>query len=110
MLQGSGIDFNHLKVHGISPQFFAEKASVSGLFMNEKLTWICFHGCYDFAYMVKLAINDKLPVSRDHFEHLTKVCFPNLLDIKSFRHDFNLQGSLDHIAYNLGVKRQGTSH
>ena len=53
--------------------------------MNDRLTWICFHGCYDFAYMLKILMNEKLPASRDHFEMYLKVFFPNLLDIKSFR-------------------------
>lgn len=110
LLQSAGINFALLREHGISPQYFAEKANVSGLFMNEKLTWICFHGCYDFAYMLKLSTNEVLPQMRDHFELLLKVCFPNLLDIKSFRYDFNLQGSLDNIAHSLGVKRGGNSH
>lgn len=65
LLQNSGIDFNKLRDHGINPFYFAEKVTNSGLVLNDRLTWICFHGCYDFAYLLKIMTNEHLPMSRD---------------------------------------------
>jgi len=61
MLKDSGIDFDRLKRKGISPFTFAEKVMQSGLVLNERVHWICFHGNYDFAYYLKIMMNDYLP-------------------------------------------------
>ena len=61
MLVNSGIDFELLKSHGIPPSYFGEKIINSGLVLNFSLTWICFHGCFDMAYFLKLLTQDKLP-------------------------------------------------
>lgn len=110
LLRDSGINFANLRQHGISPRYFAEKVTESGLVLNPRLTWICFHGCYDFGYLIKILTNETLPHDRRAYEQLLRVYFPSLLDIKTFRQQFNLGGSLDHIAYQLGVNRVGTSH
>ncbi len=52
--------------------------------LNDQLTWICFHGSYDFAYIMKILIGEKLPQTRDLFETYMKLFFPKLLDIRSF--------------------------
>ena len=54
--------------------------------MNEKVTWICFHGCYDFAYFLKILMNEPLPFNRDMFDVYMKHYFPKVLDIKSYQH------------------------
>jgi len=66
--------------------YFAEKVTQSGLVLNEKLTWICFHGCYDFAYFLKIMMNERLPDTREMFDLYIRNYFPKLLDIKSFIH------------------------
>jgi len=66
-LRTSGIDFNLLEQHGIDPIYLGEKLTTSGLFFNENLTWICFHGASDMGYMYKILTNDKMP-QRDIFK------------------------------------------
>lgn len=83
MLKDSGIDFLKLKRHGINPVFFAEKVTQSGLVLNDRLNWICFHGGFDFAYFLKVMMNETLPNERDMFHKLLKLFFPNVYDIKS---------------------------
>lgn len=65
LLQDSGIDFQKLKRHGIHPLYFAEKLTASGLVLNDKVHWICFHGSSDFAYFLKIMTNEMLPKSKD---------------------------------------------
>ena len=67
LLRTSGIDFNLLEQHGIDPIYLGEKLTTSGLFFNENLTWICFHGASDMGYMYKILTNDKMP-QRDIFK------------------------------------------
>jgi len=98
LLQNSGIDFKLLAKHGISPLYFAEKVTQSGLVLNENLTWICFHGNYDFAYFLRILMNDNLPPQRDNFDQFIRLYFPKLLDIKSFIHLFALDGGLSRLA------------
>jgi len=54
LLNSAGIDFTLLKNHGINPIYFGEKIIQSGLVMNDKLTWVCFAGSFDMAYMIKI--------------------------------------------------------
>lgn len=61
LLLNSGIDFQSLKCHGISPSYFGEKIIQSGLVMNSNLTWICFAGSFDMAYLLSIIMNEKMP-------------------------------------------------
>lgn len=63
-LKECGLDFNNFKHHGISPLYFAEKVMASGLVLNDRLTWICFHGNQDFGFLLKLMMNENLPSTR----------------------------------------------
>lgn len=84
LLLKSGIDFNLLKMHGIPPHYFAEKLTNSGLVMNDSLTWVCFAGSFDMAYLVRILTNDKIPTQRNVFNKTLETFFPKLLDIKTF--------------------------
>jgi len=113
LLKKCGIDFNKLKHHGISPKYFAEKMTLSGLILNPNTRWICYHGCYDFAYMLKVLMNESLPPSLTSFRQHLKIFFPNVYDIKSFAPEFSEVyegGGLNKLAESLGVKRIGTMH
>jgi CCR4-NOT transcription complex subunit 7/8 len=111
LLLKSGIDFALLKQHGISPQYFAEKLTNSGLVMNDQLTWVCFAGSFDMAYLLKILTSDKLPPQKDRFHKLQELFFPKLLDIKTFcKFKIFQDGGLSRIADILGVPREGTMH
>ena len=56
ILYNSGIDFKLMKNKGIHHSLFAEYLLISGLVLNEKITWICFNGSSDFAYLLKYLI------------------------------------------------------
>ena len=53
MLSNCGIDFEQLEQNGIEHEQFAEYLLSSGLVLNDELKWVCFHGIYDFAYLLK---------------------------------------------------------
>jgi CCR4-NOT transcription complex subunit 7/8 len=54
LLKKAGLDFESLKTKGIFPTEFAKELKSSGLVENQKLTWIAFNACYDFAYLLKI--------------------------------------------------------
>ena len=67
ILSNSGIDFLNLKNKGIPYNLFAEYFIISGLVLNENIHWISFNGFSDFAYLLKLCLNDNLPENEDDF-------------------------------------------
>ena len=77
LLEQCGIDFNKLKKKGIKHKLFAEYFMISGLVLNPDITWISFHGCYDFGYLLKLLINTNLPDSEKDFLDLLDIYFIN---------------------------------
>ena len=111
MLYNSGIDFNLMKNKGIPHSLFAEYLLVSGLVLNEKITWICFNGSSDFAYLLKYLINDFLPEDEESFIDLINIYFPNLYDIKYLVNDNEAyKGGLNKLAKELDVERSGEIH
>ena len=111
MLYNSGIDFNLMKNRGIPHDLFAEYLLVSGLVLNDKITWICFNGSSDFAYLLKYLINDTLPEDENSFIELVNLYFPNLYDIKYLIKDNdNFKGGLNKLAKELNVERTGEMH
>jgi len=79
--------------------------------MNDSLTWVCFAGSFDFAYLLKILTNEKIPAQKNMFHKLQEAFFPNLLDIKAFvRHQIGQDGGLSKIADIFGVPREGTMH
>ena len=111
MLYNSGIDFNLMKNRGIPHDLFAEYLLVSGLVLNDKITWICFNGSSDFAYLLKYLINDTLPEDENSFIELVNLYFPNLYDIKYLVNDNEAyKGGLNRLAKELEVERNGEIH
>ena len=111
LLEQCGIDFNKLKEKGIKHKLFAEYFMTSGLVLNPDITWISFHGCYDFGYLLKLLLNSKLPDSEKEFMELLNTYFKNYYDIRTLvKGKDNLQGSLNRLAQNLEVLREGKIH
>ena len=110
MLKEHGLDFQKFKTHGIGQQYFAEKATSSGLVLNDRLTWICFHGNQDFGFLMKLLMNENLPPTRQQFENYLVQYFPNVLDIKTWMENYSFIGGLEKISKQLNVVRGGTQH
>ena len=82
LLMECGIDFEVLKKKGISYNLFTEYFLVSGLVLNENVTWISFNGISDFCYMLRLVLNENLPNDEYNFFTNFKNYCPNLYDIK----------------------------
>ena len=111
ILERGGIDFDKLKNKGIKHKLFAEYFMISGLVLNPDITWISFHGCYDFGYLLKLLLNSKLPKSEKEFMDLLNTYFINYYDIRTLvKGKDNLQGSLNRLAQYLEVWREGKMH
>ena len=111
MLYNSGIDFKLLKSKGIPHSLFAEYMTTSGLVLNEKITWICFNGSSDFAYLLKYLINENLPEDEKEFIELKKLYFPNIYDVKYLVNDSEIyKGGLNKLAKELEVERSGEIH
>ena len=111
MLYNSGIDFKLMKNKGIPHSLFAEYLMTSGLVLNEKITWICFNGSSDFAYLLKNLIGGPLPQSEKDFIELINLYFPNLYDIKYLVNDSETyKGGLNKLAKELDVERSGEIH
>ncbi len=111
ILSNSGIDFINLKNKGIPYNLFSEYLITSGLILNEDITYISFNGFSDFAYLLKLCLNDNLPENEDEFIDTLNLYFPNYYDIKILCNlADNLKGGLNKIALQLGIQRFGDMH
>jgi len=78
----------------------------------DNVYWICFHGVFDFAYLLKLVTGDfLLPRDEYSFREALSVYFPSIFDIKTMISDYpHLHGSLYSLCQKLGVQRQGIQH
>ena len=90
---------------------FGEYLITSGLVLNEDVHFISFHGCYDFAYLIKILTNLPLPDSESKFFELLKIYFPHYYDIRYLVRLYDhYRGSLQKLANELDVSRIGTQH
>jgi CCR4-NOT transcription complex subunit 7/8 len=111
LLTASGINFQKISKYGISMELFAEFLMISGLVLNDNITWISFHGSYDFAYMLKILTNQLLPDTEIHYIEILQTYFPFYYDIRYLiRHYEYLKGSLSKLALEIEVKRYGLQH
>jgi CCR4-NOT transcription complex subunit 7/8 len=46
---------------------FGELLTTSGLLVDRRITWITFHSCFDFAYLIKAIMLEKLPEDENDF-------------------------------------------
>lgn len=112
MLKGAGIKFDELTRRGIEHKAFAEYLISSGLLLNEDIKWVCFHGGFDFGYLIKMVIGESLPIDESDFYQLLTTYFPTFYDVKTMIKDidsFKAIG-LSKLASDLFLKRVGTSH
>ncbi|KAJ3673222.1 hypothetical protein LUZ60_006596 [Juncus effusus] len=116
LLQSQGIDFMQNRIWGIDSRHFAELLwTSSGLFTDyTNISWITFHGAYDFGYMIKVLSGKMLPETIDEFSRLTRSFFGyNIFDIKYLIKscDINLYGGLEKVGEALNIERAtGKSH
>ena len=129
-IQG-GINFDLLKRDGIDPQQFAAMLIPSGLVCFEEVTWIAFHGGYDFGYLAKNLLNMQLPSDESDFSQLMRKYFPSIFDVKwlmktvarmvqagqghvselaEIMQKYESKQSLDNLADTFKLKRIGRSH
>lgn len=86
---------------GIDPLLFAEYlvgsgnshpltslTLLKGLVLNEEVTWVCFHGGFDFGYLVKLITCAALPKDENQFMKIFNTYFPNYFDVKYMISDY----------------------
>lgn len=112
ILRDAGINFEMMGDYGIDPMVFGDLLATSGLVINDEITWITFHGTYDFAYLIKVLINEALPSNSEDFNKYLKHCFPCIYDVKSIINDIDEWKalSLSKLGQELGLKRLGMTH
>ena len=112
LLKSTGIDFENLKTNGIDQTKFGAILKDSWLVLNPNIIWVSFHGSYDFAYLLKLLINQNLPTTESDYINLLCCYFPNFYDIKSLikDNDTYFHGGLNKLIYALDIKRKGIKH
>ena len=111
LLISSGIDFESHYKKGIPHLVFGEYFIVSGLVLNPEVYWITFHGIYDFAYLLKVLTNLKLPeIEKDFYDSL-ELYFCNYFDLRHLIQfsDYS-RGSLQKLAIECNIQRVGTQH
>ncbi|GAV78089.1 CAF1 domain-containing protein, partial [Cephalotus follicularis] len=114
LLQRQGIDFKRNKKEGINSWDFAELVASYGLVRNSsKLTWVTFHGSYDFGFLIKILTQRCLPCDIDSLMDLVADYFGfKVYDMKYMIQFSNgLHGGLERVAKSLYVERMvGKSH
>lgn len=85
---------------------------MSGLVLNDDVRWICFHGAYDFGYLVKTLCSRNLPPKEADFFYLLHKYFPFVYDLKVLLRNVHCikGGGLQALATALGVDRVGMNH
>lgn len=112
LLQNSGVNFARQETHGIDVHHFGELLFTSGVILSEKITWISFHSCYDFGYLLKLLTFEALPPDESDFIKLFHSFFPCIYDIKFLvdKYDHFKGNGLNAIASMLQLDRVGPCH
>jgi len=112
MLFDAGLDFEKHKTQGINPQKFAESMMTSGLVLNSEITWVCYHGIFDIAYVIRLLTGDTfLPATENEFKDQLALYMPHIIDVKKIGNkELKLEGGLAKLGSNLGILRDGTIH
>lgn len=111
MLEQSGIDFDANAAYGVDVNRFGELLTVSGIVLNEDVSWLTFHSGYDFGYLLKVLIGQRLPDTEEDFFDLISLYFPNIYDMKYVvKFVDELHGGLSKLAELLDVERLGSKH
>uniref|UniRef100_A0A914EMT7 poly(A)-specific ribonuclease n=1 Tax=Acrobeloides nanus TaxID=290746 RepID=A0A914EMT7_9BILA len=114
LLKMAGFDFNRHQNEGIRMEDFGELLTTSGLIVDSKITWLTFHSCFDFGYLIKSILNGHLPMDEKEFFRYYKAFFPKSYDIKMLMKEpgpaSKLKGGLQDVADTLQVTRIGRRH
>ena len=114
LLKNQGIDFQKNKEKGIHSCHFAILFLNSGLVCNySHVTWITFHGAYDFGFLMRILIGRELPSYIGTFMRMVRFYFGwRVYDVKYMaRFCDGLYGGLEKVANTLKVERvAGKSH
>ncbi|KAH7952840.1 hypothetical protein HPB49_001757 [Dermacentor silvarum] len=93
LLMHSGIQFGKHNNEGIDPFELAQLIMTSGMVLSDEITWLAFHSCYDFAYMLKQLTGDNLPASQVDFFEILEIYCSAIHDLKCLMKDCrNLRG------------------
>lgn len=99
LLRRSGIQFDQHRSRGISLHRFGELLISSGLVLTDDVTWVSFHGGYDFGYLLKVLTCLPLPRRASQFFEKLRIYFPSLVDVK---HLTDRVGKTNSAAQGLG--------
>ncbi|KAH0976813.1 hypothetical protein GBA52_026532 [Prunus armeniaca] len=116
LLKRNGLDFARLGQFGISvAEFVFGFLRVLRIHRGlHDLTWVCFHGLYDLAYLLKLLTQKPLPDSVVMFAKAIGVVFGIIYDIKFMarycKGFFGGEIGLARVAKLLDVERSGEAH
>ncbi|CAL9011046.1 unnamed protein product [Prunus brigantina] len=111
-LKRHGIDFLQNKEKGINSSNFAWLMERLVLKNKSRLTWVTFHGSYDFGYLMKILTRKDLPMDIGGFMgEVEKMFGKRVYDIKHLIKPCGLYGGLEKVAHLLQVGRvAGKSH
>uniref|UniRef100_I1QUL2 Uncharacterized protein n=1 Tax=Oryza glaberrima TaxID=4538 RepID=I1QUL2_ORYGL len=116
-LSEQGHDLTEHRDRGVVPHFVYTGLLSHLPFGNSSVTWIAYHGDYDFGFFLRLLQggcrgSSHLPLELPTFLHQLRLNFPRLYDVRVLgqlvQHGF--RGSLTAIADLLGVNRFGRGH
>ncbi|MES1918430.1 CCR4-NOT transcription complex subunit 8 [Bonamia ostreae] len=99
------IDFEKHRVNGIDPEKFSEKLIPSGLLLNVDITWICYHGSYDFAFLLKMVLNKELPKTKETFFSYLKTYFNEFYDVKTITSHIEKLSNVPLLALSDAIKK-----
>ena len=100
----AGINFKSHSKQGINHRRFGELLTMSGLVLSPSLSWITFHGVYDFAYLLRILLGYDLPETYNEFLDLLRIFIPHFYDIKAIMGDCcELSGGLNRVAQQMDV-------
>ncbi|KAK9140657.1 hypothetical protein Scep_010338 [Stephania cephalantha] len=112
LLRSQGVNIEKHMAEGVNYRPFAELMYQAGL-INQGMNWVTFHGCYDFAYLLKvMSSGQRLPENVENFYSKLRQYFGRFYDVKHMaKFCEGLFGGLDKIAATLQVERVvGKSH
>ena len=91
---------------------FGALLTTSGLIVNSDVTWLTFHSCYDFGYLMKTICVKDLPLTEKEFLEIHRILFPVSYDLKMLLKipGISLKGGLQDVANQLCIERIGSQH